>query len=148
MYGRHKACARSEFFNELERCAHRIERWNLQDAGITQVNDSLILILLQDCLKHGAGLGTILRKYVTLADVVGPLPTCQSWLVECDMTDEVERVEILADLIGEGLQGKAFAFELVDNGLLAVCGTPAFEELVQACKALLQCLLGEVATSP
>lgn len=65
-----RACP--EFLDELERCSHRIERRNLQDSRVTQIDDALILIFLQQGLQHGAGLGTVFGEDIALAHVVGP----------------------------------------------------------------------------
>ena len=66
-------------------------------------------------------------------------------LVECDMADEVKRVEVLAYLIRQRLKGEPFVFELLDDGLFALGRFPAFEEIIQAGETLLQGLFGEVA---
>ena len=60
------------------------------------------------------------------------------------MADEVEGIEVLADFLGERLERQAFVFQFLDDGLLALGGFPALQEIVEAGEALLQRLLGEV----
>ena len=106
-------------FDELDRRAHRIEGRNLKHPRIAQVDDALILIFLQQRFEHRAGLRTVLRENIALADVICALAPRQRRLVEGDMADQVEGIEILADFLGQRIKGQAFVFELFDDGLLA-----------------------------
>jgi hypothetical protein len=105
----------------------------------------LILILLQECIQHGAGLRTVLGEHIALADAVGALAAGQRRPVEGHMTDEVEGVEVFADFLSERIQGEAFRFELLDDGLLALGGIPAGKELSEAGEAFLERLPREIA---
>ena len=96
-------------------------------------------------VEHGAGLRAVLGEHVALADVLGPLAAGERRLVEGDVADQVERVEVLADLLGERLERQPFVFQFFDDRLLALGCLPALEEVVEAGEALLQRLLGVVA---
>ena len=113
--------------------------------GIVEVDDAFVLVFLQQGFEHGAGLRAVLGEDVALADVVGPLAAGERRLVEGDVADEVEGIEVLADFLGERVERQAFGFQFLDDGLLALGGVPAFEEIVQAGEALLQGFLGVVA---
>lgn len=76
-----------EFFNELEGRAHHIERRNLQNPWIGKVDNTLVLILLQQRFKHGAGLRAVLREYIPLADVIRTLAARERRLIESDVAD-------------------------------------------------------------
>ena len=120
------------------------KRRNLQNARVAEIDDALVLILLQQRFKHGAGLRAVFREDIALADVVCALAARERRLVECDMADEVEGIEVLADFLGERVEGQPFVFEFLDDGLLALGRFPALEEIIEAGEALLQRLLGEV----
>jgi len=98
-----RACP--EFLDKLERCSHRVERRNLQDSRVTQIDDALILVFLQQCLQHGARLGTIFCEDIALAHVVGPLAAGEGRLVKGDVADEIEGIQILADFLGKRVEG-------------------------------------------
>ena len=80
-----------------------------------------------------------------LRDVLGPLAAGERRLVEGDVADQVERVEVLAEFLGERVERQALGCQLVDDRLLALGRLPALEEVVEAGEALLQRLLGVVA---
>jgi hypothetical protein len=61
------------------------------------------------------------------------------------MADQVKGVQVLADFIGNRIENEAFRFKLLDDRLLALRTLPALEEIVEACKTLLERRLGEVA---
>ena len=103
------------------------------------------MVLLQQRFEHGAGLRAVFREDIALPDVVGALAARERRLVECDVADEVEGVEVLADFFGQGVEREALVFQFLDDGLLALGRFPALEEIVEAGEALLQRLLGEVA---
>ena len=100
--------ARAELLDELERRAHRVERRNLKNARVVEVDDALVLVLLQQRFEHGAGLRAVLGEDVALADVVGALAAGERRLVEGDVADEVEGVEVLADFLGERVERQPF----------------------------------------
>ena len=79
-------------------------------------------------LEHGSGLRAVLREHVALADVVGALAAGQRRLVERDVADQVERVEVRADLLGERLERQALLLQLFDDRLLALGAVPARQE--------------------
>ena len=144
MDGEHEIRARAEFFDELERRAHRVERRNLKDPRVAEVDDALILIFLQQRFKHGAGLRAVFGEHVALADVVRALAAGERRLIKSDMADEVEGIEVLADFLGERVERQPFVFQLLDDGLLALGCLPALQEVIEAGEALLQRLLREV----
>ena len=113
--------------------------------GIAEVDDALILILLQQRLKHGAGLRAVFGENIALADIFRALAARKRRLIESNVADEIEGIEVLADFFGERIKGKPFVFEFFDDGLLALGGLPPLEEIVEAGEALLEGLLGEVA---
>ena len=65
--------------------------------------------------------------------------------VEGDVADQVEGVEVLAQLLRKRIERQALGFQFLDDRLLALGRFPALEEVVEAGEALLQRLLGEVA---
>ena len=144
LHREHEIRPRPEFLYELDRCSHRIERRDLQNPRVAQVDDTLILIFLQERFKHGAGLGAILGEDISFADTLCAFAARERGLVESDVADKVKRIEVLADFIGQRLKREAFVFEFFDNGLLAFGRLPALEEIIEAGKALLQGLLGEI----
>ena len=115
-----EVAAGAELLDELQRRAHRGERRDLQDVRVVEVEYAFVLILLQQGLQHGAGLGAVLGEDVALADVVGTLAAGERRPVEGDVADQVEGVEILAHLLGQGLQGQALGGQFLDNRLLAL----------------------------
>jgi hypothetical protein len=138
-------CSRTEVPDELDGCAHAVERRDAQDLRILQVEDALILVFVEQRVEHGASLLAVPREHVALADVVGPLAAGERRLVEGDMADQIERVEVLADLLGQRVEDRALVRELVDDRLLALRGLPALQEDIEAREPLLQRLSGEVA---
>ena len=115
-----------------------------KNARVAKIDDTLILILLQQRFKHGAGLWAVFRENIALADVFCALAPRQRRLVKCDMADKVERVEVFADFFSQRVERQPFVFEFLDDGLLAFGGFPALEEIIQAGEAFLQGVLGEV----
>ena len=95
--------------------------------------------------EHGAGLRAVLGEDVALAHVLGPLAAGERRPVEGDVADEVEGIEVLADFLGQRVEQQPFVRQFFDDGLLALGGVPALQEVVEAGEALLQRLLGEVA---
>ena len=144
MYREHEIRASPEFLNELHGCSHRIKRRDLQNPRVAKIDDALVLVFLQQRFKHGAGLRAVFGEDIALADIVRALAARERRLVECHVADEVEGVEVLADFIGQRLKRETFVFEFFDDGLLALGGFPAFQEIIEAGEAFLQCLLGEV----
>ena len=108
-----------------------VDRRDLQDAGVAEIDDSVVLVLLQQGVEHGTGLRAVLGEDVPLADVLGPLAASQRRAAVGDMADQVERVEVRVDFVGERLEAQALLFQLVDDRLLAVGCLPALEERVE-----------------
>jgi hypothetical protein len=123
--------AGSELSDELKRRSHGIERGNLQHAWIVQVDRALILIFLQQRLQHGPCLRTVPGKDIALTNVIGAFPPGQRRLIERYMANQVERIQVLAQFIGQRVQRQPFGFQFVDNGLLAVGGLPPAKKAIQ-----------------
>jgi hypothetical protein len=62
LYCEHEIRACPELLDELHGCPHRIKRRDLQNTRVAKVDDALILVFLQQCLKHGAGLRAVFRE--------------------------------------------------------------------------------------
>ena len=137
--------AGAELLDELNRRAHRVEGRDLKDAGVVEVEDAFVLVLRQQGFEDGAGLRAILGEDVALADIVGALAAGERRPVEGDVADQVEGIEILADFLGERVERQPFVGQFLDDGLLALGGVPAAQEIIEAGEALPQGLLGEVA---
>ena len=60
--GEHEIRARAELFDELEGRAHRVERRNLKNPRIAEVDDALVLIFLQQGFKTARACGPYLVK--------------------------------------------------------------------------------------
>ena len=60
------------------------------------------------------------------------------------MADEVERIEVGIDLVGEWFKAQAFLFKLVDDGLLPVRLVPPLEKGVERRKLICDGSLGVV----
>ena len=132
MNGLLEAGPRAELADQLDWGAHLIERRDLQDArhrrGRRRPSS---WYFCEQRVEDGARLGAVLREHVALADVVRPLPAGQRRLAVGDMADEIERVEVGVDLVGERLEPEPLLFELVDDRLLAIRALPPPEEGVE-----------------
>ena len=91
------------------------------------------------------GLPAVFGEHVPLFDVIGALAPGQRFLIESNVTDEVEGIEVLAQFLGDRVERQALGFQFVDDRLLALRRLPALEEIIEASEALLQRLLGEIA---
>ena len=83
-------------------------------------------------------------EHVALLDVGGALTPGQRPGVEGNVADEVEGVEVFVQFLGNRIELQTLNCQLIDNGLLALGGLPAPEEVVQAGEAFLESFLGEV----
>ncbi len=92
---------------------------------IVEIDHALVLILGQQRIEHGAGLGTVFREHVALLHVLGALAAGERLLVEGDMADEVEGVEVLAQFLGDGIERQALGLQFLDDRLLALRRLPA-----------------------
>ena len=106
--------------DEFDRCAHGVERRNLQDVRIVEVGDAFVLVFLEQGFEHGAGLRAVLGEDIALADVVGALAAGERRLVEGHVADQVEGVEVLAHFLGQRVEQQTFALQFLDDGLLAL----------------------------
>ena len=88
---------------------------------------------------------TVLGEDVLPNDVIRPLAPGERLLVKSDVANEIEGVEILAQFLGDRIEGQALGFSFVDDCLLAFGVFPALEEVVETGKTLLQGVLGVVA---
>ena len=116
-----------------------------QHVGVVEIEHALVGIFGEQRIEHGARLPAIFREHVALPDVLGALAPGQRLPVEGDVADEVERIEVLAQFLGDRIERQALGFQFLDDRLLALRRLPALEEVVEAGEALLQRLLGEVA---
>ena len=101
MHGEHEIRSCPEFLYELYGCSHRIKWWDLQNPRVAKIDDTLILIFLQERLKHGARLRTVLGEDVPFAHTLCTLAARERRLVERHMADKVKGVEIPADFLGQ-----------------------------------------------
>ena len=113
-------CASAELLDEFDGVPMVSKGGICRMRGIVEVDDAFVLVLLQQRFEHGAGLRPVLGEDVALADVLGPLAAGERRLVEGHVADEVEGVEVLADLLGQRLEQQALGFEFFDDRLLAV----------------------------
>ena len=75
------------------------------------------MILLQQRLQHGTGLGAILREHVALTDTIGTFPASKRGLVKSYVADEIEGIEVFTHFLGKEIEGETFVFEFLDDGL-------------------------------
>ena len=101
-------------------------------------------VLVEQRAEHGAGLTSVFREHVPLLDVLGPFAASQRLGVEGDVTDDVEGVEILAQLLDDHGKRQALGRQLIDDRLLALRGLPTAQEVVKAREAPAQGLPREV----
>jgi hypothetical protein len=90
---------------------------------------AFILVLLEQRFEDGASLLPVFCEKVPLADTGGALPARQRRPVESHVADQVERVEVLADFLGQRIEQQSFVRQLVNDGLFAAAAVPLFEEL-------------------
>ena len=69
----------------------------------------------------------------------------QRFGVERDVADEIEGIEVPAQLLDQHGQRQALGGHFLDDRLFAVGSVPASQEVVEACEAFAQDLSGEVA---
>jgi hypothetical protein len=90
--------------DQFDRGAHPIDRWDLEDTRITEVDEAVVLVLLQKGVEHRLGLLAVLAKDVPLPNIVGPLVARQGRPPVGDVADQVERVEVGIDLLGQRVE--------------------------------------------
>jgi hypothetical protein len=128
-----KLVAIAEQFNDFQRRAKVVQRLDAEDADVFQGGDPLVGVLVQQRFQHGSGLLAETCEIVPLADVFGPLAACQRRLAIGDVADQIERVQFLAYLFGQGIQQYALPLQLVDDCFLLLGRVPTGQELVQQC---------------
>jgi hypothetical protein len=101
LHSAHEIRSGTELFHELKGGAQRIERRDLQDSRVAKVDDALVLVFLEQCLKHRARLWTVFSKNIALANVFSPLAPREGRLIKCHMTDKIKGVEVLTDLLSQ-----------------------------------------------
>ena len=105
MHGVLETGSGAELLDQLERCAHRVERWDLQHLHIVQpADDAFVLVLREQSFQDGAGLRAVLGEHVALFHVVGPVAPGERRLVEGDVADQVEGVEVFADFLQQRVE--------------------------------------------
>ncbi len=92
---------------------------------------AFVVILVEQRLQHGAGRLAVFGEVLRLRTFSARSSPGQRRLVEGDVADQVEGVEVLADLCGQILQEHAVLCEFVDDGLLPLGALPPAEEVVE-----------------
>lgn len=100
---------------------------------------------MEQGIEDGPGLFTVSGENIPLADVVGPLAPGEGRLVKGDIADQVEGIEIPANLLGQGLEKEAFLFQFFNDYSLTLDAMPTSEELIETGEALAERLFGIVA---
>src|SRR5699024_1351109 len=131
--------------DKLDGRAELVQRRNLEHVGIIKVEHAFVGVFGQQGIEDGAGLLAITVEYVALLDVVGAFLAGQRFGVEGDVAGQIEGVQILGQLVDDGVERQALVFQFFEQGLLALGLVPAFEKVVQAGEALFQGAAGVVA---
>jgi len=121
-----EAVAAAELIDELGDAAHCGEGRDAKYLRIAEVEHALVLIFRQQRIEHSAGLRSIFGEGVALSDIVGPLASCERRAVEGDVTDEIERVEVLAQLLGDGIKRQP---SLASSSIIACFRSVPFQRL-------------------
>ena len=145
MHGPFETVPAAERAEQLERRAEDVDRRDPEHVGVVEVEHTLVGVLVEQRIEHGAGLLSVLREHVAFLDVVGPLAAGQRFGVERDVADEIEGIEVPAQLLDQHGQRQALGRHFLDDRLLAVGGVPSSEEVVEACETFAQGFPGEVA---
>ena len=103
--------------------------------GVVEIEHSLVGVLVEQRVEHGPGLARVSGEHVPVLDALGPLAACQGLGVEGDVTNEVEGVEIPAQLFDDHRQRQPLGSHLVNDCLLALLAVPPIQEVVQAGEA-------------
>ena len=122
----------AEGSHQFDRRAEAVERWDLQNVDVVEIEHSLVGVLVEQRVEHGAGLTRVSVEHVPLLDAVGSLAAGQRLGVKGDVTDEIKGVQILAQLLDDHSQREPFGRHLVDDRLLAFLAVPPIQEVVQA----------------
>jgi hypothetical protein len=54
-----------------QQCSHGIKRRDMQNTLVAEIDDALVLICLQQCFEHRAGLRPVFREDIPFVDVNG-----------------------------------------------------------------------------
>src|SRR5437899_1911986 len=101
------AGAAAECLEQLHRRAERVERRHLEHVEVEQGGKALVLVLEEQRFEDGTGLGAVLGEDIALANVVDALPARERRPIEGDVADQVEGIEVHADLFLEWLEQQA-----------------------------------------
>src|SRR5690606_984950 len=121
----------AEEFHDLDGGAEAGERIDLEDVERLDAAQAAVGVFLEEGFEHGAGLVAVVGEDVAFFHAVGALAAGERRLVVGDVADEVEGVEVGADLRGEFVEEDALGGELLDDGELAVGVVPRGEEGVE-----------------
>jgi hypothetical protein len=105
----------------------------LQDFHVGQlVHHAAILVLSQQGLRHRPGLGSVAAEPILFLHPGGPLAAAQGRLVVGDVADQIEGIELQAQLLLQRLQQQALLGQLLDDRRLALLPPPAAQEGIEA----------------
>ena len=141
---RNRSCRRNAR-RSFERRAEAVDRRNPEHVGVVEVEHALVGVLVEQRIEHRAGLLSVLREHIAFLDVVGPLAASQWFGVERHVADEIEGIEVLAQLLDQHGQRQTLSRHFLDYRLLALGGVPASQKVVKARETLAQGFPGEVA---
>jgi len=140
-----KAVSSPEAFKKFEGSAHGVERRNFKNAGIIETGDPFVLIFLEQGFEYGPGRLAVFCEDITLSDILRTIAPGKRRLVEGHIADEIEGIEILANLLCQWIKQQTFVLQLFNNGLFAIRCIPVFEKVIETGKAFFQSVLGIVA---
>ena len=143
--GPFEPCSIAEGIDQLHDAAHRAERGDPQDRGVVEIQHPFVGVLGEEGIEYGAGLAAVLGEDVMLLDRFGTLAPRQRFFVEGDVADQVERVEVFAQFLGDRVERQPFGFELFDDRLFARRPFPVLQEIVEAREAAFQRVFGVIA---
>ena len=130
-HGGNKALAAAKQLDDLDGGADLIEGRHLENAGLFEVLDTLVGILVQQGIQHQPRLVLEAGEVIALAHLVGAFPAGERWLAIGDVADEVEGVEFFAYLFLQGLPEHAVLLQFIEDEFLFSCLGPGVEELVE-----------------
>jgi hypothetical protein len=93
--------------HQFHHTPHGSKGRDAQHIRIIEVQNALIRVFLKQRIQHGTRLRAVFREDVALAHILGPLAPGQWLAVKGDVADQVEGVQVLAKLIGNGVKRQA-----------------------------------------
>lgn len=99
---------------------------------------------MQEGVENSVGFVAVFGEDVTLLDSLGAFAAGERGLIEGDVADEIEGVEICADLGGELFEEDTLGGEFVDDGLFLGGVVPDAEEVIKGGEGLADGLAGEI----